>query len=60
MLNGYKTYIGIVVTVLGMVGAGYLITADQLGQLIDLVLKIAGIIIAVYGNYKAHKQINNQ
>lgn len=57
MLDGYKTWIGIIITVLGAIGLGYLITATQLGDLIDAVLKIVGIAITVYGNFKAHQTI---
>jgi hypothetical protein len=57
MLEGKKTWIGLIIMVLGMVGVGYLINADQLAQLIDAGLKIVGIVIAVYGNYKAHEKI---
>lgn len=57
MLEGKKTWIGLIVMVLGMVGVGYLINAEQIAELIDAVLKIVGIVIAVYGNYKAHEKI---
>lgn len=57
MLEGYKTYIGIAITILGSVGLGYLVTPSQLGDLVDSILKIAGIVISVYGNYKAHQTI---
>lgn len=57
MLEGYKTWIGLAVTVLGMFGLGYLVTGAQLADVVDAVLKIAGVAIAVYGNYQAHKKI---
>ena len=57
MLEGKKTWIGIAITVLGMVGLGNLFTASQASELIDAGLKIVGIITTVYGNYKAHKRI---
>lgn len=57
MLNGYKTYIGLALTILGVCGLGYLITPSQAGDLVDSVLKIVGIVLSVYGNYKAHQKI---
>ena len=57
MLEGKKTWIGIAITVLGMVGLGNLFTASQASELIDAGLKIVGIITTGYGNYKAHKRI---
>jgi len=58
MFTGYKTYIGLVISILGLFGLGDLITADQLGQVIDLVLQLVGTLIAIYGNFKAHKKID--
>lgn len=56
-MEGYKTWIGLIVTVMGMLGLGYLVSADQIAQFIDLILKVVGIAMAVYGNYKAHQKI---
>lgn len=58
MLNGYKTYIGLVISILGFFGLGDLVTADQLGHVIDLVLQLVGTLIAIYGNFKAHEKID--
>ena len=57
MLDGYKTWIGLAVTILGFLHLGYLVNADQLGNLINAVLQIVGLVTAVYGNYKAHQKI---
>lgn len=57
MLDGYKTWLGIGLTVLGFFHLGYLVNADQLGNLINAVLQIVGLITAIYGNYKAHQKI---
>ena len=56
-MQGYKTWIGILVTVLGLIGFGDIVSADQLADVIDAVLKIVGIAVTVYGNIKAHSQI---
>lgn len=59
MLEGKKTWIGIIITVLGYLGLGQLISADQVGTLIDLGVQLVGIVVTVYGNYKAHQKIKN-
>ncbi len=58
ILQGYKTWIGLVITILGMTGVAKLVTTDQMSQLADLIMQIAGLVIAVYGNYKAHQKID--
>lgn len=57
-MNGYKTYIGLIITILGWCGFGEVVSKDQLGVFIDLIVQAVGIIVAVYGNYKAHKKID--
>lgn len=57
MLDGYKTWIGLTLTVAGMLGISYLFTGVQLADLIDGVIKVAGVLLAIYGNYKSHQQI---
>ena len=59
ILQGYKTWIGLVITILGMTGVANLVTTDQMSQLADLILQIAGLVVAVYGNYKAHQKISD-
>lgn len=56
-MEGYKTYIGLLITVLGLFGLGYVVSADQLGVVIDSTLKIIGVVMAVYGNIKSHQKI---
>lgn len=60
MLEGKRTYIGIVTTVLGAVGLGYLIDPTELGKFVDALVTVVGVIISLYGNYKAHKEIELQ
>ena len=57
MMEGYKTYAGIVITVLGFLGLGDVVSNGQVAQIIDLVVQLVGIVITIYGNYKAHKKI---
>lgn len=57
MLSGYKTWIGIVITIVGMTGISKFVTSDQLNEIVDLVAKLVGIGIAIYGNWDAHKRL---
>jgi len=52
-LQGYKTYIGLAITLLGVLGLGGIISSDELTEIVDGVLQIAGIAIAVYGRIVA-------
>jgi hypothetical protein len=56
-MNGYKTYIGIILAFLSLIGYGDLINEEQIGNLVDIVTGFIGIALTVYGNYKAHKEI---
>ncbi len=53
MLNGYKTYAGILIVIIGWLGFGELVTEHDLGLVIDNVVQLAGIVLAIYGRYKA-------
>jgi hypothetical protein len=55
LVKGKKTYIGIIVLALGAFGFGDIISQSDVSLIIDAVLKIAGIIVAVYGRYNAKK-----
>jgi hypothetical protein len=57
MLQGYKTYLGILITVIGVTGLSKYVTGDQISQIADAVEKIAGIALAIYGNYDAHRRL---
>ena len=52
-MEGKKTYFGLLLTVLGIAGLGGLISGDELNVLADSIMKIAGILIAVYGRIVA-------
>ncbi len=57
MLQGYRTDIGIVITILGMTGVAKIVTTEQMSQLADLIIQIIGIMVTIYGSYKAHQKI---
>jgi hypothetical protein len=57
MLQGYKTWIGIVLTLLGFTGVYEYVTQDQVAQLLDLASQIIGLGLFIYGNYDAHKRL---
>ena len=62
MLQGYKTYIGLIITLLGVIGfyekTG--ISSEQAGQILDSLFQIVGLLISAYGNYDVHKRLNSK
>lgn len=56
-MQGYKTYAGLVIVFLGWLGLGDIVSSEQVGDIINLVTQLIGIVVAVYGNYKAHREI---
>ena len=62
MLQGSKTWIGIAITFLGVVGfyekTG--ISSEQAGQILDSLFQIVGLLISAYGNYDVHKRLNSK
>lgn len=52
-LNGLKTYLGLGVALLGVLGFGGLISEDEAGRSYDLVIELVGIVFAVYGRFVA-------
>jgi len=59
MLQGYRTWIGLVLTILGAVGIFKKIgvTQEEVAQIVDAVIQLAGLVLAAYGNYKSHQKI---
>lgn len=49
VLEGKKTYIGLIVTVVGMTSLASIITPAESTELLDNIFKIVGIVLAVYG-----------
>lgn len=57
-MEGYRTYAGIIITILGTIGiAEKFGGTEQLTNFVDAVFQLAGIVLSIYGNYKAHKKI---
>ena len=48
-----KTYTGIVIIILGWIGVSHLVTSDDVANIIDNVAQLVGIVVAIYGRYKA-------
>jgi hypothetical protein len=56
MLDGYKTYLGIVVGLAGAFGIANLFGGQtEFNAFLDKVVVIIGAVIAAYGRYKATK-----
>jgi len=56
-MQGYKTWSGLLLVVAGAFGWGDLVSSDQASDLISAVTQLVGIVLAIYGNYKAHLEI---
>lgn len=56
-LNGYKTYLGLVVALLGVAGLGDIVSEQELSQVIDSIISIVGLAIATYGRYDAGRRM---
>lgn len=48
-INGYKTYIGIVITLIGMTGISKYVTEGQLTIILNGIFDIAGIVVTIIG-----------
>lgn len=53
LLEGKKTYIGLAVALIGVLGLTNYITPDETEQAMSLIFELAGILIAVYGRFVA-------
>ena len=56
-LDGKKTYVGLAITLLGVLGLGNLISEGEANQAVDLVIQLVGLVVAVYGRVKAKPQV---
>lgn len=54
-MKGYKTYTGLLITLLGILGIGQWFSADQTGQIADLILQLVGLVYATYGRTQVGK-----
>ncbi|EKE25552.1 MAG: hypothetical protein ACD_5C00121G0002 [uncultured bacterium] len=59
MFQGYKTWIGLVLTVLGTAGVFEKtgVSQEEVSQIIDVLVQLSGLVITAYGNYDAHKRL---
>jgi hypothetical protein len=55
MLSGYKTYIGIAITVLGSLSALFGWNLGDLAGLQDQIIALVGAVIAIYGRFVVGK-----
>ena len=58
-MQGYKTWIGLILTMLGVFGVFEKIgiSKDQINQILDGAVQLVGLIVTAYGNYDAHKRL---
>ena len=55
-MEGIKTFIGILISLLGALGLGEIISQGEAGVLVDSFAQFLGLAIAVYGRIKARIQ----
>jgi len=58
-MNGYKTYIGIIVTIVGATGLAKYITPEQLTTILNNVFEIVGIVVTIVGAIHKDIKISN-
>ena len=56
-MEGKKVWVGLLVITLGWLGAGEIVSSDQVAQAIDLIFQGVGLIVAIYGNIRSHSKI---
>lgn len=56
-MQGYKTWIGLLMIILGWLGFGEYVSETQAGTAVDAFIQLVGVIVAVYGNYNSHREI---
>lgn len=49
LINGYKTYIGVLVTIIGTLGLSKYFTSEQLSVILNGVFEIIGILLTIIG-----------
>lgn len=55
-MKGYKTYIGLVVALSGVLGITKYITPENLESVIRMSFEIGGILFAAYGRYDRERR----
>lgn len=58
-LEGKKTIIGIATTFIGYLGLATVITGDQVGTLIDLLVQLIGLGVTIYGAWDKQRRLND-
>lgn len=58
-MDGYKTYAGLVITILGMFHLGDIFGSEQIANFVNVGFEFAGAIIALVGNWHAHEKIKD-
>ena len=53
MLDGYKTYVGIIVTLAGSFGVTNLVSSSDLTTTLNTIVTLVGAALALYGRYAA-------
>ena len=48
-MEGKKTYLGLVISALGLLGVSHYFTSGETAQVADLIVQIVGLVFAAYG-----------
>ncbi len=59
VLSGKKTYIGLIITLLGTTQVSRYVTSEEIGKIIDLCMQLGGLLYAAYGRWKAKPGMQN-
>lgn len=54
-MKGYKTYTGLIISALGLLGISSYFSETEVAQIADLIIQVIGLVYAWYGRYKATK-----
>lgn len=57
MLQGYKTWVGIAVMILGLSGLSKYVTPEQWQIFSNSLIDLIGLAITAYGNWDAHRRL---
>jgi hypothetical protein len=55
MFNGKKTFIGLIIAILGLLGLGDVFLAEEVSSFVNNLLELFGIVMAWYGRLVATK-----
>lgn len=56
-MQGSRTWAGLIIIIFGWVGLSDIVTEGQVSTIIDIVMQLVGMAIAIYGNYRSHREI---